>query len=417
MVLAALALCAMTPAADWPQFRGPGRDGVSAATGLARSWPATGPAVAWKSEGLGEGFSSVSVAGNLICTMGDIGAQCHVVGIDRETGKILWKTPIGKDGGNYKGPRCTPTQNAGRVYALAQHGDLVCLNGKDGKLIWKKDLVKDFGGMAGGWNYTESPLIDGNRLVCTPGGRLASMVCLDKATGRLAWRSPIGEAAGYSSIVISNACGVKQYVQLLSNGLAGVRASDGALLWRYGEKDHFKGNTANIPTPIIRGDEVFASAGYGRGAGLVKLTRTGTGIKATEVYFNRELTNKHGGVVALGDFVYGDADDRGTPQCAEWATGKVAWKRPMARQGRGSASITAADGMLVVRYQDGWVHLVEAGADKPYKELASFKIANSDTNSWAHPVVLDGKLYLREKGVLWCHDIAAGQAALPVRSR
>lgn len=417
MVLAALALCAMTPAADWPQFRGPGRDGVSAATGLARSWPATGPAVAWKAEGLGEGFSSVSVAGNLICTMGDIGAQCHVVGIDRETGKVLWKTPIGRDGGNYKGPRCTPTQNAGRIYALAQHGDLVCLNGKDGKLIWKKDLVKDFGGMAGGWNYTESPLIDGNRLICTPGGRLASMVCLDKATGRLAWRSPIGEAAGYSSIVISNACGVKQYVQLLSNGLAGVRASDGALLWRYGEKDHFKGNTANIPTPIIRGDEVFASAGYGRGAGLVKLTRAGSGIKATEVYFNRELTNKHGGVVALGDFVYGDADDRGTPQCAEWATGKVAWKRPMARQGRGSASITAADGMLVVRYQDGWVHLVEAGADKPYKELASFKIANSDTNSWAHPVVLDGKLYLREKGVLWCHDIAAGQAALPVRSR
>jgi outer membrane protein assembly factor BamB len=210
---------------------------------------------------------------------------------------------------------------------LGQHGDLVCINGKDGKIVWRKDLIKEFGGMAGGWNYTESPLVDGDRLVCTPGGRMASIVCLEKTSGKVIWRCPIGESAGYSSIVISNACGVKQYVQLLSNGLAGVRASDGALLWRYGEKDHFKGNTANIPTPIVRGDEVFASAGYGRGAGLVKLTKEGNGIKATEVYFNKELTNKHGGMIALGDHVYGDADDRGTPQCAEWATGKVAWKR------------------------------------------------------------------------------------------
>ncbi|MFM7112929.1 MAG: PQQ-binding-like beta-propeller repeat protein [Planctomycetota bacterium] len=406
-ILVLMLTVSIAPSADWPQFRGPGRDGVSAATGLARTWPQSGPGVLWKSEGLGEGFSSVSIAGNLICTMGDIEKQCHVVGIDRETGKVLWKTAIGKDGGNYKGPRCTPTQDAGKVYALGQHGDLVCINGKDGKIVWRKDLIKEFGGMAGGWNYTESPLVDGDRLVCTPGGRMASIVCLDKSSGKPIWRCPIGESAGYSSVVISNACGVKQYVQLLSNGLAGVRASDGALLWRYGEKDHFKGNTANIPTPIVRGDEVFASAGYGRGAGLVKLTKEGNGIKATEVYFNKELTNKHGGMIALGDHVYGDADDRGTPQCAEWATGKVAWKRQGARQGRGSASITAADGMLVIRYQDGWVHLVEAGSDKPYKELAQFKIVGSDTNSWAHPVVLDGKLYLREKGFLWCYDIAA----------
>ena len=406
-LLIVIAAVITAPASDWPQFRGPGRDGVSDAKGLSRSWPQSGPSLLWKAEGLGEGFSSVSVAGNLICTMGDIEKQCHVVGIDRQTGKVLWKTAIGRDGGNYKGPRCTPAQDNGIVYALGQHGDLVCINGKDGKIVWKKDLVKDFGGMAGGWNYTESPLIDGDKLICTPGGRTSTVVALSKTNGKQLWHCPIGEAAGYSSIVISNACGVKQYVQLLSNGLAGIRALDGKLLWRYGEKDHFKSNTANIPTPIVRGDEVFASAGYGRGAGLVKLSKTGTGIAATEVYFNKELTNKHGGMIALGDFVYGDADDRGTPQCAEWSTGKVAWKRAGARQGRGSASITAADGMLVVRYQDGWVHLVEAGSDKPYKELAQFKIANSDTNSWAHPVVLDGKLYLREKGMLWCHDIAA----------
>lgn len=393
--------------ADWPQFRGPSRDGVSKANGLSRSWPQSGPSVLWKAENLGEGFSSVSLAGNLICTMGDIDKRCHVIGIERDTGKVLWKTAIGRDGGNYKGPRCTPAQDAGKVYALGQHGDLVCLDGKDGKVIWKKDLVKDFGGMAGGWNYTESPLIDGGVVVCTPGGHSATVVALSKATGKKLWHCAIGEAAGYSSIVISNACGVKQYVQLLSNGLAGIRSSDGKLLWRYGEKDHFKSNTANIPTPIVRGDEVFASAGYGRGAGLVRLSKAGDGIKATEVYFNKELTNKHGGMIALGDFVYGDADDRGAPQCAEWSTGKVVWKRTGGRQGRGSASITAADGMLVIRYQDGWVHLVESGGDKPYKELAQFKIANSDTNSWAHPVVLDGKLYLREKGILWCHDIAA----------
>jgi outer membrane protein assembly factor BamB len=407
LTLVAMLLALAVRADDWPQFRGPARDGVSTAKGIARTWPKEGPAVVWKAEGVGEGFSSVSISGKLICTMGDIADACNVFGIDRETGKVLWKTAIGKAGGNYKGPRCTPTIDAGNVYAIGQYGDLVCLNGRDGKVIWRKNLITDFGGMAGGWNYTESPLIDGNLLLCTPGGKTSSMVALMKTTGKPVWHCPIGEAAGYSSIVISNACGTKQYVQLLSNGLAGVRAKDGALMWRYGEKDHFKGNTANIPTPIVKGDEVFAAAGYGRGAGLVRLTKSDDGIKATEVYFNKELNNKHGGVIALGEHVYADADDRGTPQCAEWATGKVAWKRQGGRQGRGSASLTSADGLLVIRYQDGWVHLVEAGAGKPYAEISQFKIANSDSNSWAHPVVLDGKLYIREKGVVWCHDIIA----------
>lgn len=404
----ALALTPTLLAADWPMFRGADRTGVSSDKGLLKSWPKDGPALAWKATGLGVGFSSVAIHGDKVFTMGDVKNECQLFGIDRAKGEKLWALKVGASGGNYAGPRCTPATDGEFVFAVGQHGDLVCAAAKDGKEVWRKSLTKDFGGESGGWNYTESPLLDGDNLIVTPGGNKAAMVALKKKTGEQVWAGvvPGGDTAGYASPVVANFGDVKQYVTLMANGLTSFAAKDGKLLWRYGTKDNrFGGNTANIPTPIITGEYVFASAGYGRGGALVKVTKDGDAFKTDEVYWRRDLNNKHGGVILVGDKLYGDSDDSGRPWCAELKTGKVLWSRDGGK-GSGSASLTAADGKLFIRYADGYVVLADATA-KEYEELSAFKVPNARGNCWAHPVVLDGKLYVRELDTLFVYDVKA----------
>lgn len=408
LLLAALAFATTAAGADWPMFRGADRTGVSKDKGLLKEWPSDGPPLAWKTEGIGIGFSSVSVSGERVFTMGDGKDSSFLFGIDRKTGKKVWELKVGKTGGNYQGPRCTPATDGALVFALGQFGDLVCANAKDGKEVWRKNLPKDFGGQSGGWNFTESPLLDGDRLIVTPGGAKAAMVALDKKTGKPAWAGTIdgGDTAGYASVVVAEFGGVKQYVQLMANGLVSFDAKTGKLLWRYGTANNrFGGNTANIPTPIVSGDYVFASAGYGRGAALLKVTKSGDKFGVDEVYWAGPLTNKHGGVILVGDKLFGDRDDSGNPFCADFKTGKVLWSR-QGGEGRGSASLTYADGKLYIRYSDGWVVLADATADK-YVEISAFKVPNGRNDTWAHPVVLDGKLYVRERDVLWCYNVAA----------
>lgn len=407
--LFALAITAL-PAAepDWPMFRGPDRTGVSKEAGLLKSWPEGGPPLAWKAEGLGVGFSSVSVAGDRAFTMGDVNRDCFLFGIDRAKGVVEWQLKVGEAGGNYQGPRCTPSADGELVFALGQFGDLVCAKAKGGEEVWRKSLPEDFGGHSGGWNYTESPLLDGDHLVVTPGGSQATMVALEKKTGNVVWKGLIekGDTAGYASPVVANFGGTKQYVTLMANGLVSFAAKDGKMLWRYGTgRERFGGNTANIPTPIIQGDYVFAAAGYGRGAALLKVTNSGKGFAVEEVYWKEKLTNKHGGVILVGDRLFGDRDDSGHPWCADFTTGKVIWSRGDDGEGSGSASLTYADGRLYVRYSDGWVVLADAAADQ-YKEVSAFKVPNKG-NTWAHPVVAGGKLYVRERETLYCYDVKA----------
>ncbi len=412
LCLFALAFSATAAETDWPMFRGPDRTDVSKEKGLLKSWPEGGPPLTWKTEGTGIGFSSVSVVGDKVFTMGDVKTDCFLFGIDRKKGGKLWELKVGKSGGNYQGPRCTPSMDGELVFGLGQHGDLVCASAKDGKEVWRKNLPKDFGGRSGGWNYTESPLLDGDRLIVTPGGSSATMVALEKKTGNVVWKGTVegGDTAGYASVVIANFGGVKQYVTLMANGLVSFDAKEGKMLWRYGTKgDRFGGNTANIPTPIISGDHVFASAGYGRGAALLKITKDGSDFAVEEVYWKKELNNKHGGVILVGDKLFGDRDDSGNPWCADFKTGKILWSRKGGKEGgegRGSASITYADGKLYIRYSDGWVALVDATADK-YTEISAFKVPNGKNNTWAHPVVAGGKLYIRELDMLYCHDVTA----------
>jgi outer membrane protein assembly factor BamB len=403
------------PEPDWPKFRGPKGDGISGDTGLLKKWPKDGPPLLWQSEPVGIGFSSVSMAGTRIFTMGDDKGSSWVFGLDRNTGKKHWSAKVGKAGGSYSGTRGTPTVYGELVYALGQFGDLVCLEAATGTEKWRKSFAKDFDGRHGSWQYTESPLVDGDKLVCTPGGqKKGAMVALDKKTGSVIWESDFGETAGYASVVITEAGGLRQYVQLLSGGVASVAAQDGRLLWRYhmtgkdSKKLYFAGNTANIPNAVVLGDYILAGAGYGPGgAGLMKLSAGGSGVKEEEVYFKREMKSRHGGYVVVGDYVYADTDNSGHPFCAEWKTGKIRWTRKDEGGGKGSVAVVYADGRLYMRYENGYVALVEASPEA-YKEISAFKIPNSGTSqSWSHPVVVGGKLYLREKDILWCYDVKA----------
>ena len=412
---------AAASAGNWPQWRGPNRDGISADTGLLKSWPAGGPRRLFAASGLGGGFSSVAVTGGRIFTMGDLQSGQHVFALEEATGRQVWATRVGgRHQDEYAGPRATPTVDGELVYATSTDGDLVCLEAATGRERWRKSLPREYGAPTPGWMFAESPLVDGDRVLISPGGRTAAMVAFNKMTGAEIWRTPMPpslsrggvDGADYSSIVISNGAGVKQYVRLLGRGLIGVRASDGGFLWSY---SRVANGTANIPTPIVRGNLVFASTGYQAGAALLELSPGERGaVRATERYFleGRTFQNHHGGMVLIGDHVYaGTGHNNGLPICIELATGHVAWGGNIRNAGSGSAAVTAADGHLYFRYQNGMMLLIEA-SPRGYVERGSFEIPNVQEPSWSHPVVTGGRLYLREQNALNVYDVRLPGAGL-----
>ena len=402
---------ALVKADDWPGWRGADRTGVSPEKGLLTEWPEAGPPLLWQKDGCGKGFSSVAVADGRIFTMGrrkKEDAEC-IVAYREKDGKELWAAPFGTSGES----NGSPIVDGDRVYGIGRDGDLVCLDAKTGEMVWSKRFDKDFGGkMMSGWGYSECPLIDGDRLVCTPGAGNAMIAALDKKTGREIWRSAVPkdpgnrgkDGAGYSSIVVSNGGGVKQYIQLTGRGIIGTRASDGKHLWHY---NAVANDTANIPTPIVSGDFVFCSTGYGTGSALIELSKAGNGVKATEKYFlkSQKLQNHHGGMVLIDGHIYcGHKHNEGFPICVNLQSGDVVWGGDQRGKGRGSAAVSAAGGNLIFRYQSGEVVLIEA-SPKAYKIKGVFKPVHKDRESWAHPVVANGRLYLREQDKLMCYDL------------
>ncbi len=397
---------------DWANFRGPKSDGRCEETGLAMDWSVKQPELLWKMSGMGKGYSSVSIVKGRLYTMGDRGSDQFVVAFDLSTRKELWATKVGKGWGD--GSRCTPTVDGELVYALGTHGDLVCVNAADGKEVWRKSLPEEFGGkMMSVWAFSESPLIDGDKLLCIPGGPDATMVALNKKTGALIWKSSQGklgprgkDGAAYSSIVAADCAGVRQYITLTGRGVIGVRAEDGKFLWGY---NRVINDVANITNPVVKGDMVFASRAYGTGSALLKLSADGQGgVKAEEVYFldAKTFANHHGGVVLVGDHLYGGTgQNAGLPVCIEMASGKIVWKAPKAEAG-GSAAVLYADGHLIFRYEkDAVVASIEA-SPTGYKLKGTFKAPVSDGPSWAHPVIVDGKLYLRSNDTLMCYNLS-----------
>ncbi len=398
----------------WPQWRGPQRDGKSAETGLLKSWEQTPPKLLWTTEGFGEGYSAITINDGKLFTTGNFSEGQKVIAANAADGKILWATNITNEEPKhgYEGARCSPSIDGEFVYAVGSNGSIACLKISDGSLVWSKDFKKEWDGkLQKGWGFSESPLVDGDRVLCTPGGGDAMIVALDKKTGKELWKTPMPDignkgtdGAGYSSIVISNGAGVKQYVQLIGRGVISVRASDGKFLWGYND---IANDVANIPTVICKDDYVFTSTGYGTGSALLKLVKDGDGVKAEEQYFleAKTLQNHHGGLVMLGDYIYGGhGHNNGFPICVEWKTGKVMWGGKERGAGGGSAGVTYADGNFIFRYQSGEVALIEATPDE-YKLKGSFKPPVLEKDNWAHPVIAGGRMYLRTQNSLMCYDI------------
>jgi len=390
---------------DWPQWRGPNRDGLCTETGLLKEWPQQGPPLLWKATGLGGGFSGVSVAGQRIFTMGERPAGNHVVALNRADGKVLWSTPLGKAGapgwGGYAGPRATPTADGSLVYALGQFGEVICVNAQDGKEVWRKHLTTDFGGPLPEWGFSESPLVDGDQVLFTPGGPQGTLVALNKKTGELIWQSKDWtDDAHYSSIIIAEIGGVRQYVQLTAKSVAGVAPKDGAVLW----KTAGTGATAVIPTPIYADGHVYVTSGYSIGCNLFKVAKGGE-FTATQVYANKVMVNHHGGVVKVGEHLYGYSDGKGWT-CQDFKSGEARWQE---KSKLGKGSLLYADGRLYCREEaeKGVVALLEA-TPSGYVEKSRFAPPDrSGKKSWPHPVIVGGRLFLRDQDVLVCYDVKA----------
>ena len=424
-----VALAGSAAAADWPQWRGPNRDGHSADTGLLKTWPAGGPKLLWKVEKLdavGTGYGSPAVVGDRLFVLGgereDKEAKEFCVCLSANDGSVLWKTPLETTPGTFqlqgwgRGTRSTPTVDGDRVYALGVMGDLVCLTAADGKPVWKKNLVGDFGGKVPKWGYSESPLVDGDKVVCTPAGK-GGMVALNKATGEKVWHcQEFNAEPGYSSIVAADIGGVRQYIQQVEavpGGGVGVRAKDGKLLWQAGE---MKRRTAVIPTPVVYKDHVFFTAGYGAGCELYKLDPDGQGgTKATKVYTdNKVLGNHHGGVVRVGEHMYGHSDTKGGWVCFDFLKGGEDPVWHSTKLGKGSVSF--ADGELYCYSEsDGTLAKIKA-TPEGWQETGRFTIPKlSPTRPksgrvWPHPVIANGKMYIRDQDVMYVYDVKGSGA-------
>jgi outer membrane protein assembly factor BamB len=396
-------------AADWPQWRGPDRTGVSGETGLSRSWPEGGPPAAWKIDGVGDGYGSVSVDRGRIYVQGTVGEESRVFALDETTGRQLWATRIGpklhQDKGD--GPRATPTVEGDVLYALSGSGQLACLRTADGTAVWQVDIVERFGGDIIRWGISESPLIEGDLVLVTPGGRDATIAALDKRTGNTVWTSEgLSDRASYSSLIATDIGSHRVIVAFTQQAGIGVRAEDGRELWRY---ERPANGTANAATPIVADGLAFYSSSYGVGGGAVRLTPNESGVTSEEAWFGASLQNHHGGVVLVGDHLYAFFGRALT--CVEFATGKIVWRA----RSVGKGSLTAADGMLFLVGENHEVGLAEA-TPEGYKELGRFEIEAHGLPSWAHPVVANGRLYIRNRHELTSYDIG-GAAATPTGAR
>lgn len=399
----ATALLTATPllSADWPQWRGAGRVGHSPDTSILAPWPKSGPKQSWIFKDAGVGYSSFSIVGTRLFTMGARQESEQVICLDATTGKELWATSLGPVYENNwgDGPRSTPTVDGDHLYALSATGILACLDIKDGTEVWKVDMVKSLGGELQGWGYTESVLIDGDHVICTPGGQQGTMAALHKKTGAVVWQSSkLKGPAQYSSPIRIEVNGQPQYAQLLMNKVVGIAPKDGSLLW----ETSFPGRVAVIPTLVFHDNSVYATAGYGTGCQMIKLD----GAEPEVVYEEKSITNHHGGVIVVDGKIYGHSD-KGGWTCQDFLTGKIEWQD----ESLGKGTCTYAAGHLIcVDENDGTVVLATAKPDK-WQEISRFKLApqtsirKKEGRIWSHPVVVNGRLYLRDQDLIFCYNV------------
>jgi outer membrane protein assembly factor BamB len=406
-------LCAAvqpTAAADWPQWRGPERTDLSKETGLLKAWPSDGPPLLWTYEDSGIGYSGPAVIGDRLYSMGADDQKEYVYALDirTRTPKKLWSTEVGSifREGHGNGPRGTPTVDGSLLYCIGGQGELVCVDTATGERRWHTNLRDELGGkMMSGWGYTESPLVDGDKVVCTPGGSQGTLAALDKKTGKVLWRSKeFKDAAGYSSLVVMTVAGIRQYVQMTGESVAGIAADDGRLVWHFSRTSR----TAAIPTPIVHENYVYVSSGYGTGCALLKISPdTGGSMKCEQVYANKNMVNHHGGVVLVGEHLYGYSDGKGWV-CQNLLTGGILWQE---RSKLGKGSLTYADGRLYCYSEDNGTSVLLEPTPDGWKEKGRMRIPRESSRRassgkfWTHPVIANGKLYLRDQDLLFCFDV------------
>ena len=386
----------------WTQYRGPNRDNKSLDRGLLTSWGPTGPQPAWMATELGVGYSSVALAHGKVYTQGNIGQDEMIIAVDGGTGERAWATRSGNGfrEGAGDGPRGTPTIDGDRLYALGANGDLVCLDAQTGRVAWQKNILSEFGGSNIQWGISESVLVDGDKVICTPGGSRATIVALNKMTGAPVWTAsvPGNPSAGYASPIVCEVGGVRQYVNFVSSGVVGVRARDGEVMW--GQRESSNG-TANCSSQVFFNNTIFSASGYGTGGALFRLSSRSGATSSQLGWQTRSMKNHHGGMVEVDGFLYGC--DEQVLTCINLRTGDVAWQS----RSVGKGSVTFADGHLYVRSEQGPVALVEANPQR-YVEKGRFdQPQRSNRQSWAHPVVADGKLFLRDQDRLLVYNLRA----------
>jgi outer membrane protein assembly factor BamB len=387
----------------WPQWRGPNRDDLSTETGLIQEMPAGGPPKVWLFEKCGVGYSGPAIVGDKLYILAGREGNDQLLCLNATNGEELWAATLGpsleNDWGD--GPRSTPTVDGEFIYCLTSQGSLVCVKAADSSVVWTK-AMQDLGGKIPAWGYCESPLVMGDNVYCTPGEQQGAIAAFNKASGELVWQAKeLPDPAHYSSIVPMRQDGKTVLVQLLFKELVGVDPVDGKLLWTV----PFPGSVAVIPTPIVSSKRVYATAGYGAGCLMVKVNGTDPEI----VYENKNMTNHHGGVILVDGHVYGHSDGKGWV-CQNFESGEIAWRE---REALGKGAIGYADGRFYCLSEDtGELALIAASAEG-WEEHGRFtlepqtKIRKEKGKIWTHPVIADGKLYLRDQDLLFCFDVTA----------
>ncbi|OWK37703.1 PQQ-binding-like beta-propeller repeat protein [Fimbriiglobus ruber] len=414
--------------ADWPQYRGPQRDGISGDRGLLQEWPAGGPKLLWRYSEAGLGYAGPAIVGDRLYTAGGRGDSEYVFALDLKTAeggkpRELWSTRVGplftwKGNSWNAGPNVTPTVDGDLIYTLGGFGDLVCVEAATGKERWRVNLPGDLGGAVNpigggleeptplGWGYAAAPLVDGDKLICVPGGKKGLLAALDKTTGKVLWRSAeVTDQASYSSPLAVDVGGVRQYIQATNKGIVGVAAADGKRLWSYDRSPAY--DDVVIATPVFHDNAVYSSVGFDQGCDLARLIVQGQSIAAEKVYSTKVVQSRDGGIVRVREHLYGYSE-KGGWICQEFKTGKIVWSEAEAL-GRGS--LTLADGRLYCCAEKGGVVALVEPSPEGWKEHGRLKLPQESKQRrpsgglWTHPVIANGRLYIRDQEFVYCYDV------------
>ncbi|MFA6239404.1 MAG: PQQ-binding-like beta-propeller repeat protein [Candidatus Hydrogenedentales bacterium] len=402
ILLGILVCSASAWGADSPQFRGPDRDGIFPEKGLLQAWPEGGPTLAWKTEGIGGGYAAASVAGDTIYVSGMLEDEVGYIFALDLAGKMKWKAPYGAETLDEKatGARSTPTIDGDRIYVMSGLGVLTCMSTADGKPVWQVEAKKVFGGQDTSWAIAESVLVDGDLVFCTPGGPDASVVALNKMTGKTVWTTKgLSEPHAYCSPDVFQFEGHRVLVTMTAKSVVGIDVKDGAVLWTHKHETDYD---IHAVTPVLQGNMLYYTGGYGSGGGMLEVSKDGASV--SPIWSDKNLDCQHHGVVVLDGYIYGAGHNSGSLFCLELATGKVMWNAEEISQ----AVVVCADGMLYTYEgpKKGIVSLVKASPEK-FEKLGSFVVAKGRDKHWAHPAIANGRLYVRYEGVLYAYDIKA----------